>query len=89
MIHPTVVKESGTRLIISGEQYEQLVKKPQAILWNRDGMYGLIPRAIVMNNLNWLADVNKTAPFPLRLIFGWGETVEIPPETGNALERDG
>ena len=89
MIHPKTLKESRTRLIISGEVYEQLIKKPQAVLWNRDGMYGLIPRAMVVNNIRWLTDINKTAPFPLELIFTWGETLEIPPETGQTLERDG
>jgi len=89
MIHPKTFKEPGTRLTISGEQYEQLVKKPQAVLWNRDGMYGLIPCARIVNSIRWLADINKTAPFPLELIFTWGETEDIPVETGQVLERDG
>ena len=89
MIHPTVIKESGTRLTISGEQYKQLAKKPQAVVWSRNGIYGLIPVSVVKNNISWLTDINKTAPFPLELIFDWDETEDIPVETGQALERDG
>ena len=93
MIHPTVIKESGTRLIISDKQYKQLVKKPQAVLWNRDGMYGLVPLAAVKNQIQYINDLNKTCEVNelkrLHLEFTWGETEEIPPETGQVLERDG
>ena len=94
MIHPTVIKESGTKLYISGEQYEQLVKEPQAVLWNRDGMYALVPLARVKNAIYVLNDGNKyreTMNWAPRktLVFSWGETLEIPVETGRALERDG
>ena len=93
MIHPVVLKQTGTRLTISGEQYEQLVKKPQAVLWNWDGMYGLVPLARVKNEIQYINDLNKTCEVNelkrLHLEFTWGETVEIPPETGQVLERDG
>ena len=90
MIHPKIFKESGTLLIISGEQYEQLVKKPQAVLWNRDGMYGLVPLARVKNAIQLDLDFAKVQEHAKRYIeFLWGETEEIPVETGQVLERDG
>lgn len=94
MIHPKTFKESGTRLVISGEQYEQLAEKPQAVLWNRDGMYGLVPLARVKNIIAELKDINNyraTMNWTFREFFEftWGETEEIPPETGRVLERDG
>jgi len=92
MIHPTVIKQSGTRLTITGEQYKQLLKRSQAVLWNRDGMYGLVPLALVKNAIKYETDINKTRdPIDRRhyLEFTWGETEEIPPETGRVLERDG
>ena len=90
MIHPTVIKESGTRLTIVGEQYKQLVKKPQAVLWNRDGMYGLVPLARVKNAIQLDLDFAKVQEHAVRYLdFLWDETEEIPVETGQALERDG
>ena len=90
MIHPTVIKESGTRLTISGKQYEQLVKKPQAVLWSRDGMYGLIPVSVIKNAIQLDRDCAQVQEHAERYVdFLWDETLEIPPETGNALERDG
>jgi len=92
MIHPIVAKESGTGLTISGKQYKQLVKKPQAVLWNRDGMYALVPLARVKNQIQCALDMNKACdPGDIRHLieFSWGETLEIPPETGRVLERDG
>ena len=93
IIHPTVIKQSGTRLTISDEQYEQLVKKPQAVLWNRDGMYGLVPLARIKNAIQWEQDTLHTMYegklIERKISFTWGETLEIPPETGQTLERDG
>jgi len=94
MIHPATLKESGTRLIISGDQFKRLIKKPQAVLWNRDGMYALVPLARIKNAITRLDDRNNyreavgRAP-KYTLEFAWGETLEIPPETGKALEKDG
>lgn len=91
MIHPTVTKESGTRLVITGKQYKQLVKKPQAVLWNRDGMYGLVPLARVRNQVQYVTDMNKVCDSGderYLIEFTWGETEEIPVETGQVLERD-
>ena len=94
MIHPTVIKESGTRLTISGEVCKQLIKKPQAVLWDRDGMYGLVTLARVKNAITNLDDSNRyreTMGLTPRtgFMFTWGETEEIPVETGQVLERDG
>ena len=94
MIHPKTFKESGTILTISGEQYKQLVKKPQAVLWNRDGMYGLVPLARIKNQICNVRDYNQTVGYtnmePKQyLMFAWEETEEIPVETGQVLERDG
>lgn len=60
-------------------------------MWNRDGMYGLVPLARVKNQIKYILDVNKTCdPGDERCLieFIWGETEEIPVETGQALERD-
>lgn len=95
MIHPKIFKESGTRLYVADEQLEQLIEKPQAILWNRDGMYGLVPLPRVKNAVINLNDCNKHRAMLVgvarltSVVFTWGETEEIPPETGKTLERDG
>jgi len=54
-------------------------------------MYGLVPLARVKNQIKYILDVNKTCdPGDERCLieFIWGETEEIPVETGQALERD-
>lgn len=93
MIHPLICKESGTRLCITGEQYKKLIKKPKAILWCRDGLYGMVPVEVVKNAIQLLHDANQArecADLKLQqspLEFLWNETVEIPIETGSVMEK--
>lgn len=89
MIHPLIVKESSTKLLITGEQYKKLIKKPKAILWCRDGLYGMVPVEVVKNAI--LFDEDKRTLLPhlhiKRITFNWNETVEIPASTGLSMEK--
>lgn len=90
MIHPLIIKESSTRLTITGDQYKKLVKKPKAILWCRDGMYGMVPIEVVKNAISLLRTINLYETSYRRkyeLTFFWNETVEIPPATGRSMEK--
>jgi hypothetical protein len=90
MIHPLIIKESDTKLVIAGDEYEKLMKKPKAILWCRAGLYGMIPIEVVKNAIQLLRDFNKSyVEFIPRqfLEFSWSETVEVPPDTGRSMEK--
>ncbi len=92
MIHPMIIKKSSTRLHITGDLYKKLMKKPKAILWCRDGMYGMVPIEMVKNAI---AITEAVANIVLacgglqrkQLSFTWNETVEIPVSTGQAMEK--
>ena len=90
MIHPYIFREKNTRLTITGPELDRLVARPKAILWSRDGIYGLIPIEIVKNHIQLWSDINRQLECGDRhangLNFKWGESLEIPPETGRALE---
>ncbi len=92
MIHPLICKESSTRLCITGDQYKKLIKKPKAILWCRDGLYGMVPVEVVRNAISAFNDREKTREHKgLHLVeqldFLWNETVEIPASTGRSMEK--
>ena len=92
MIHPLIIKESSIRLCITGDLYKKLMKKPKAILWCRDGMYGILPIEAVKNAIllrNEGNDYRKSMGWVSRVgfIFNWNETVEIPVSTGQVLEK--
>ena len=92
MIHPLIVKESSIRLYITGNQHKKLIKKPKAILWCRDGMYGMLPIEVVKNAIAINGDVANIALAygglqRTRLSFNWNETVEIPASTGRSMEE--
>jgi hypothetical protein len=90
MIHPYIFREKSTRLTITGPELDGLITKPKAIMWSRDGIYGLIPIEVVKNHIQLWSDTNKQLEHGDRhasgLNFKWGESLEIPPETGCALE---
>lgn len=90
MIHPYIFREKGTRLTITGPELDRLIAGPKAILWSRDGIYGLIPIEVVKNHIQLWSDINKQFEHGDRhasgLNFRWDESLEIPPETGRALE---
>ena len=56
-------------------------------------MYGLVPLARIKNAIQWEQDTLHTMYegkiIEHKISFTWGETLEIPPETGQTLERDG
>ena len=90
MIHPYIFKEKSTRLTITGPELDRLIARPKTILWSRDGIYGLIPIEVVKNHIKFLSDINRQLEHDDRhasgLNFKWGESIEIPSETGRALE---
>lgn len=90
MIHPYIFREKSIRLTIIGSELDELIAGPKAILWSRDGIYGLIPIEVVKNHIQLWSDINRQLECDDRhvngLDFKWGESLEIPPETGRALE---
>ena len=92
MIHPMILKESSTSLCITGDLYKKLMKKPKAILWCRDGMYGMLPIEVVKNAIQIVRDVDNAFGWSKIsinhfLLFRWNETVEIPVSTGQSMEK--
>jgi len=92
MIHPLICKEKSTRLTIIGEQFKKLIEKPKAILWCRDGLYGMLPVEVVKNAIAVNSDVANIVVVygglqRKQFEFNWGETVEIPVETGLSMEE--
>lgn len=90
MIHPYIFREKGVVLTITGPELDRLISGPKAVLWSRDGIYGLIPIEVVSNHIQLWSDLNKQLEPGDRyfngLDFKWEESLEIPPETGRALE---
>lgn len=89
MIHPTIFKESGSTLIIKGDDLKRLEKKPKQILWVKDGIYGMVPIEVVKNALNCLKFYKILSVCCIGshcIQFHWNETVEIPQSTGRSME---
>lgn len=73
-------------LKIFGPELARLVNSPKAILWDRDGLYGMIPVEVIRNALDNLELRNRISANITILYFDWNETVEVPSETGRAME---
>jgi hypothetical protein len=76
--------------LITGDQYKKLMKKPKAILWCRDGMYGMLPIEMVKNAITVNEDIGLIALAygglqRKQFEFHWNETVEIPAATGRLM----
>lgn len=87
MIHPLVLKRKGSTLLIHGPDLQSLVDNPRPVLWCNDGLYGMIPKERIQNAVSTLKDVGHLARKLSSFGFTWGDVVEIPQETGRAMEQ--
>jgi len=83
MIHPMIMKCKSGKLIVKNSEFE---KDPRPILWCRDGLYGVIPIEVIRNEIGHLEDLRKLE-ISSPLVFHWRSVVEIPQETGRAMEK--
>lgn len=89
MIHPVIQREDDVVLLIEGDVYECLKKKPRPILWVKQGIYGIIPVEVIKNEFQIRADREQADPecWHLPLTFNWAEAQEIPQSTGRSMEK--
>jgi len=86
MQQPVIVKQKGSKLLVSGSLLKQLIKEPKPILWGREGLHGWIPVEIVRNAVTHLQDLLKLpAEHARRIVFVWGEAIVLPQSTGRSL----
>ncbi len=92
MIHPIILHQKGSILHITGPTLQQLIDNPRPVLWCNEGLYGMIPKEVVQNDIGALIKRNKIFersyyPPKTELLFAWSSVIEIPQETGRALEK--
>jgi len=52
--------------------------EPAIVLWNNDGLIGMIPIERVQNDLKQREDMKRAGrPVPARLVYHWGDVKEI------------
>ena len=87
MRDPIVIHENKECLSLSQEFQDQLRAQPAAVLWHRRGLYGLIPEAVIQNELRIredrkrlfdAEDNQKTTYWDIPLVFKWMETKDVP-----------
>jgi hypothetical protein len=86
MSNPLVIHGNKDCLFLSQEIQDGLREKPRAILWHRKGLYGLIPAAVIQNELRVRADRKKLAEVndlpgeyhDIELGFRWAESEKVP-----------
>jgi len=86
MQQPVIVKQKGSKLLVSGSLLEQLIKEPKPILWDREGLHGWIPVEMVRNAIMHLQDLLKLPVERTKhIVFVWGEAIVLPQSTGRCL----
>jgi len=86
MIHPMIFKQNGSILLINGPELVKLVKHARSILWHNKGLYAIVPIERVMNAVSVFKD-RQYCKKSSNITFHWSEAVEIPEETGRAMEK--
>jgi len=86
MIHPMTIKQNSSILQISGPKLIELIEKPQPILWHNKGLYAVVPVERVRNAISVFKDQQHCKKSG-SITFHWSETVEIPKEAGQVMEK--
>jgi hypothetical protein len=89
MNFPVVIYESKECLFISEALQSELKTRPASVLWMRQGLYGMIPKEVIQNELRiredrkrlWDAEGNHGKwkdHWDIPLGFKWSETQDVP-----------
>lgn len=84
MNFPIVIYENKECLFPSATALTKLSLTKQSILWVRQGLYGMIPKEVIQNELQIRVDrvriaaANNEDHFDVPLGFKWSETQDVP-----------
>lgn len=84
MNFPIVIYEKKECLFPSATVLTKLGLTKQSILWVRQGLYGMIPKEVIQNELRIRADrariakANNEDHWDIPLGFKWSETQDVP-----------
>ena len=76
-----LVTESSHTIIVDDYLEELLREKMRPIVWFRDGLFGVVPAAILMNMFEF-ANIFAGKP---KLTIHWSQAYEISDEVGRSL----
>ena len=80
-----LVTESSDTIIVDDQLEELLRKEMRPILWFRDGLFCVVPAAILMNILEQF-DMYTTHPSMMRDVrIYWNQRYQISDEAGRSL----
>ena len=81
-----LVTESGSNIIVDDYLEELLRKEMRPILWFRDGLFSVVPEAVLQNVLDSIDWVKRNAADETTNVnIHWSQTFHIDDEAGRSL----
>lgn len=84
MNFPVVFHENKECLFLTEAYQDHFKRFPKSILWARQGLYGMIPKEVIQNELQIredrarIAKANNEDHWEIPLGFKWSETEDVP-----------